>query len=227
MTDSPAPSPSPAPDAPESAASAPAKRDLPRALWANLASPFAVGFYVTLGGLVALLMGLAVTKLSTIIIYVAFALFAALGLDPIVRLMERHNVKRAWGIVTVFTAFAIVLVGILWLILPTVVTQIAQFVGDVPQMITDFQKSDTYHWAIDTFGDQIGTMLSDAQSFLTNPSNLVNIAGGVLTVGSTIATGISGVVIVLVLSLYFLASLPTIKKSFASCRRATARRSRS
>lgn len=206
------------PSAPESAEPQPSTPEQAqpqgRVLWAAIASPFSVGFSITLGGLVALLLGLAVSNLSTVIIYVAFALFAALGLEPVVTFLERRKVKRGWGIVTVYTGFAIVLVGILWLIIPTVVSQVAQFIRSIPTMISDFQKSDAFHWAQDTFGDQIGKLLTDVQAFLTNPSNIAAIGGGVLTVGTTIATTISGVIIVLVLSLYFLATLPTIKKAF-------------
>lgn len=212
MTDTPAPS------TPDSAAPQPTTSDQAqqqgRILWAGLASPFSVGFFLTLGGLVAFVLGIAVSNLSTVIIYVAFALFAALGLEPVVTFLERHKVSRGWGIVTVFTGFAIVLVGILWLIIPTVVSQVAQFIKSIPDMISDFQKSDMYHWAQDTFGDQIGKLLGDLQAFLTNPSNIAAIGGGVLSVSATIATTISGVLIVLVLTLYFLASLPTIKKAF-------------
>src|SRR5690606_19936869 len=70
-----------------------------RTYWANLNRPFAVGFGLTLGGLAAFVVGLAISNLSTVIIYVVFALFAALGLDPLVRRLERAGMPRPWGIV--------------------------------------------------------------------------------------------------------------------------------
>ena len=185
-----------------------------RIFWGNLNHPFAVGFSLTLGALVAIVLGLAVSNLSTVIIYVVFALFVSLGLDPVVRTLERRGVKRPWGIVIVYSAFAIVLVGVLSLIIPTVVRQVAQFVRDIPSIITGFQRSDFYGWVQNTFGDQVGNLLNEVQSFLSNPANIAAIGGGVIKVGATIATTISGLIIVLVLSLYFLASLPTIKQAF-------------
>jgi predicted PurR-regulated permease PerM len=182
--------------------------------WRAVHHPFALGFFVTLGALVAVLLGLAFSNLSTVIIYVVFALFAALGLDPVVRLLERRGLSRVWGIVIVYVAFAFVLVAVLWLIIPTVVRQIAQFVQDVPTLISDFQKGDTYAWLEDQFGDSIGDLLSQLQAFLVDPGHLAAIGGGVLQIGVTIVTGISGAIIILVLSLYFLASLPAIKQSF-------------
>jgi predicted PurR-regulated permease PerM len=186
----------------------------PAVRWTSLRSPFAVGFFVTLGALVAIVLGLAVSNLSTVIIYVVFALFAALGLDPVVRMLERRKVSRTWAIVMVYLAFALVLVGVLMLIIPTVVRQIAQFINDLPDLISDFQASDIYAWLSDTFGSSISDILSQAEQFLTNPSNIAAIGGGVLEIGITIATGISGLVIILVLSLYFLATLPSIKQTF-------------
>lgn len=185
-----------------------------RTFWTTLNSPFGAGFFLTLGGLAAFALGVAFTNLSTIIIYVAFALFAALGLDPVVRWLEKHKVKRPWGIVIVYTGFAILMTAVLLLIVPTVVRQIAQFISDIPTTISDFQSSDTYAWLQENFGDQVGTILDQIQSFITDPANIAAIGGGLLQVGASIATTISGLIIVLVLSLYFLASLPTMKLAF-------------
>jgi predicted PurR-regulated permease PerM len=182
--------------------------------WTSVRSPFALGFFVTLGALVAIVLGLAVSNLSTVIIYVVFALFAALGLDPVVRMLERHRVSRSWAIVIVYVAFALVLVGVLMLIVPTVVRQISQFITDLPDLVDDFQSSDLYGWLQDTFGSSISDILTQVEHFLTNPGNIAAIGGGVLRIGVTIVSGISGLVIILVLSLYFLATLPSIKQSF-------------
>ncbi|MCR2783009.1 MULTISPECIES: AI-2E family transporter [unclassified Microbacterium] len=192
---------------------APSGAPIPRRA-TSLSSPFTLGFMLTLGGLAAFVLGLAISSLSTILIYIAFALFAALGLDPVVRWLENHNVPRAWGMVIVFLGFALVVVGMLWLVIPAVVNQVKQFIDDVPSLVSDFQKTDFYSWLSTTFSDQIGTLLTDAQNFITNPSNLASIGGGLLKVGLSIATTISGLIIVLVLTLYFLASLSTIKASF-------------
>lgn len=186
-----------------------------RTFWASLNNPFALGFAVTLGGLTALVLGLAVSNLSTIIIYVVFALFAALGLDPLVRMLERRRVSRTWGIVIVYASFALILVGVLWLIIPTVVSQIAQFVTHVPALITAFQSSDLYRWLNDTFGQIAPQIVAQLRKFLSDPGNIASIGGGVVKVGVTIGTTISGIIIILVLSLYFLASLPVMKKTFA------------
>lgn len=176
--------------------------------------PFVVGFFLTFGGLAAVALGAAISSLVTIWIYIAFALFAALGLDPLVRRLEHHGTKRSWAIVIVYFAFAVVLVGVLWLIIPTVVSQVAQFVRDLPTMVSSFQRTDLYAWLHDQFGAQVPELLAEVQKFLTNPANIATIGGGVLQIGISIGASISGFIIVIVLSLYFLATLPEMKQAF-------------
>jgi len=185
-----------------------------KTFWANLNSPFRLGLVLTLGALAAVALGLAFWNLSTIIIYVVFALFAALGLDPIVRWFGRHNVARPWAIVIVYTAFAVVLAGILLLVVPTLVKQISAFFSDLPTTISDFQKSDFYAWLTSTFGTQVGAITDQIETFLTNPTNIAAIGGGVVNFAVNVGTTISGLIIVLVLSLYFLAGLPAMKVAF-------------
>ncbi|WP_447587215.1 AI-2E family transporter [Microbacterium lacticum] len=185
-----------------------------RTIWANLNHPFVIGFFLTLGGLVAFALGAAVSSLVTIWIYIAFAMFAALGLDPLVRRLENRGMRRGWAITVVYFVLVLVLVAIIWLIVPTVISQIAQFIRDIPGMIGDFQRSDLFAWLSAQFGDQVPDLLADLQKFLTDPNNVAAIGGGVLSIGVTIGSTISGVIIIIVLSLYFLASLPEIKQAF-------------
>lgn len=185
-----------------------------RLLGVGLHRPFALGFLLTLGGLVAFAVGMAFTDLITIWIYIAFALFAALGLDPLVRRLERAGVARAWSIVIVYFAFAVVLVGVLWLVIPTVVTQVAQFFRDLPSMITAFQRTEVYAWLQQQLGDPVPALLAELQKFLSDPANVAAIGGGVLQIGIGIGTALSGLIIIIVLSLYFLATLPEMKKAF-------------
>ncbi|WP_298943683.1 AI-2E family transporter [uncultured Microbacterium sp.] len=210
-TATPAPPASPNPVA---TGPAPVEAPLERTFWTHLNRPFGVGFLLTAGALLAIGLGAAVTSLATIWIYIAFALFAALGLDPVVRSLQRRHVPRTWGIVIVYSVFTLLLVGVMWLVVPTVIRQIAQFLDSIPTMIADFQNTDAYAWLRDQFGDQVPVWLDQLQAFITNPNNIATIGGGVLQVGVGIATTISGIIIIIVLSLYFLASLDQMKSAF-------------
>lgn len=184
-----------------------------RPFWAHLDSPFTAGLLLTLGGLVAILLGIALTNIATVIVYIALAMFASLGLDPVLKWFERHNVKRGWAIAIVFLILGVIGVGLLWLVVPTLIEQIGAFITGIPATIANFETTDTYKWLEGIFGPGLNTLVNDLQSFVTNPANIAAISGGLLKIGADIATAISGGLIVVVLTLYFVASLPAIKES--------------
>ncbi|WEF21187.1 AI-2E family transporter [Microbacterium maritypicum] len=183
-----------------------------RSFWTRIDRPFVFGFLVTLGGLGAIVIGLALSNLSTVLIYIALALFAALGLDPAVRFLERRGLSRVISVVITILALLVVFALVLWMIVPVVIDQIVSFVQSVPGMIRDFTRSDLYATLEAQFGEQFQELVSQVQSFLTDFGNLATIGGGALAVGASIATSISGAIVVLVLTLYFLASLPSMKQ---------------
>ena len=182
-----------------------------RSFWTRIDRPFVFGFLVTLGGLGAFVLGLALSNLSTVLIYIALALFGALGLDPAVRFLERRGLSRAISVVITILALIVVFGLVLWMVIPIVIDQIAGFVKSIPGMIQDFTRSDLYKTLEDQFGDQFQDLVAEVQTFLTDFGNLATIGGGALAVGASIATGISGAIVVLVLTLYFLATLPAMK----------------
>jgi predicted PurR-regulated permease PerM len=184
-----------------------------RTFWTNLNHPFTVGLLLTLGGLVAVLLGIALTNIATILVYIGLAAFASLGLDPVIKWLGRHGVKRGWAITIVFLTGAIIGVGVILLVVPTLVQQIGQFVSGFPSMITNFEKSDLYHWLEGIFGPGLTTLVDEIEKFITDPANIAAISGGLLKVGAGIAAAVSGALIVVVLTLYFVASLPAIKDS--------------
>ncbi|MFJ4223610.1 AI-2E family transporter [Microbacterium sp. NPDC089695] len=214
----PASAPEPSPDPSPDAAVGPVPRAVviepmtpSRSFWTRIDRPFVFGFLVTLGGLAAILLGLALSNLSTVLIYIALALFAALGLDPSVRFLERRGLSRAVAVVAVILALMVVVGLILWMVVPIVIEQIASFVRSVPGMIHEFTRSDVYATLERQFGDQFEDLVADVQAFLTDPGNIAAIGGGALQIGASIATAISGTIVVLVLTLYFVATLPMIK----------------
>lgn len=220
----PAPQASPAPAAPTSPApAAPAApppaaadpgstRSKLRAALDAVGHPYGFGLVLTLGALTAILIGSALSSLSTVLVYIVLALFLALALDPAVRLLERRGLARPWGIAITLLAFLLAIAGILWLIVPTVVEQVANFVNGIPGMVDDFLASELYTRLEGTFGEGLGTLTAQAESFLTDPNSLATIGGGALQAGVGIANGVSGALIILVLALYFVASLQSMKR---------------
>lgn len=184
-----------------------------RSFWTRIDKPFVFGILVTLGGLTAIMLGLMLANLATVLIYIALAVFGALGLDPAVRMLERRGMPRGWGVVTVILSLLAIIALVLWLIVPVIIEQVSQFVRSIPGLVSDFMKSDIYATLQAQFGDQFEDLVKQVQGFLSDPATLFSIGGGAVQIGSSIATGISGAMIVLVLMLYFLAGLPGIKTS--------------
>ena len=181
-------------------------------------SPFQLGFTVTLGVLVALLFGGMVGELSTIIMYVVAALFVALGLDPVVRWLERKGLKRSLGIAVVFGGFVLVIGGLLGIIIPMIANQVTQLIRSAPALFRDITHQP---WFVDInqrFGEFIDFegLLKMGQNLVSKPENWAQVAGGVWQAGIGIANGLTAALIVLILTLYFLASLLVLKRAFYS-----------
>jgi predicted PurR-regulated permease PerM len=181
-------------------------------------SPFQLGFTVTLGVLVALLFGAMVDQLSTIIMYVAAALFVALGLDPAVRWLERKGLNRPLGIGVVFGGFVLVIAGLLAIIIPMIANQISLLMRSAPTLFRDVTQQQWFLDLQERFGQFIDFdgLLTMGQDLVGDPSNWAQVAGGVWQAGIGIANGLTAGLIVLILTLYFLASLRTIKRAFYS-----------
>ncbi len=179
----------------------------------DLGHPFAWGFTAAVGALVAISLAGAVASLSTVLVSIGAALFIALALDPLVRWLERHHMSRGLSIAIVFIAFALIMGGILALVLPTAVVQISQFASAVPGYITDLQNAGWFKNLVAATGqsDIYQTLLNQARGWLSNPANLLALGGGALAVGTGVVNAVSGTLIVLVLTLYFLASLRTMR----------------
>src|SRR5690606_8825484 len=143
-------------------------------------SPFQLGFTITLGVLVALVVGDMVGQLSTLIMWVVAALFIALGLDPVVRRLERYGSSRPLGIAVVFGGFILIIATILAIVIPMIANQIAQLVRSAPDLVRTLYREDWYQKLNDRFGEFIDfdKIVQMAQDFVGSPENWASVAGG-------------------------------------------------
>jgi predicted PurR-regulated permease PerM len=173
--------------------------------------PFTFGLVGALGVLVALLIGGVVGQLSTVLVYIGLALFLALGLDPIVSFLERR-LPRGAAVGIVVAVVIVVFAGIILAIIPVLVQQISHLVQTMPTTIDEITKSGWYRDVTRQYGDSIQQAIDGVLTFFKDPGNLATIGGGLIAVGAGIAGGLTGVTIVLILTLYFMASLRSIKR---------------
>ena len=177
-------------------------------------NPFTFGLLGALGVLMALLIGSIVGQLATVLVYIGVALFLALGLDPIVTFLER-KLPRPAAVTIVVAGVVLVFAGIVVAIVPVVVEQVANLIENGPEMVRDISESDWFLGLSGFFGSTFEEAADDVLSFLQDPGNLTDIGGGLLAVGAGIAGGLTGVTIVLILTLFFMASLRGIKRTAA------------
>ncbi|MFE4724728.1 AI-2E family transporter [Microbacterium sp. NPDC056736] len=183
---------------------------------AALDHPLATGFLVTIGVLAALVLGSAIGSISTILVYIILAMFLAVGLDPLVRMLERHRVKRSIGIAIVFCGFALVMVAVFVFVLPPVIAQVVQLVQAIPELVENIPESEWFaRLAPDAQVAVLGA-LEQVASWISAPSTLAMLGGGVLAVGVGFVAAISASFIVIALTLYFLASLTAAKRALYS-----------
>lgn len=173
--------------------------------------PIYFGFMGTVGVGIALFLSYMLANTESLLLWIVTALFISLGLDPVVRWLERRKVPRPLGIVIVLVGLLSVVALFFATLIPTIVEQTSQLINKAPIWIRDFLNSeffkqlDVQYHVLDTINEQVAKFFQDAQA-------VGGIFGGVVGVGTNIANGLFGTLIVLVLSLYFLASLPAIKK---------------
>jgi predicted PurR-regulated permease PerM len=179
----------------------------------KIQNAFRLGLFGGLGVLVAVGIGGGLQVLGPIITYVGAALFLALGIDPAVSWLERHKLPRWLAILIVLVGILAVFAGLVLAIIPVIADQIGNLIKAAPDLIDTLinQKGLQSFWT-DNLG-WLGTYNNAKDQVLGFfNDNLGTITTGVLNTVVGIATGAFGGVIVLILTLYFVASLSSIKR---------------
>src|SRR5699024_6512537 len=105
------------------------------------------------------------------------------------------------GIITVFMSALV----------PVIVEQTTVFVQILPTVVSDFLASDAFRTIDDEF-DVASVITTEVNRFVSDTANITNLLGDILAVvGAIFYIGFS-VFFVVVLTLYFLVSLPSIKR---------------
>lgn len=174
---------------------------------------FRIGFVGTLGVLLALALGAVIQQLGTVIIYVAVALFLAMGIDPFVGWLHRRGLKRGVAILIVIVAVILIVGGLIAAIVPVIVTQATFLITNWTQVVDSVRTSDFVLWLdslVANTGFDLEQAIKQAGDWLKDPATLVSLGGGIFQVGANVASGFTAVIIVLILTLYFAASLHSL-----------------
>lgn len=177
----------------------------------KILNPFRLGLLGGLGVLVAVGIGQTVISLATILTYVGAALFLALGLDPVVTWLETKKFPRWTAILTVLVGVLGVFTGLIFAIVPVIAEQVRNASEAIPRLVTAFFDG-TVRESVETALPWLNVQdLLDGFNVWIADLDFTTIGGGVFAVGIGIATGITGAIIVLILTIYFVSSLNNIK----------------
>jgi predicted PurR-regulated permease PerM len=174
-------------------------------------APFFRGFLGGLGVLAALVIGLAVRQAVDALVLVLIAGFLAVGLDPLVALLARHGWPRARAVVVVAVGTVAALGAVVFVIAEALRTQVERLINDAPQMLDDLRRNRTVA-RIDAKYHVLGGL----EDRLTSANLGKTAVGGLFNVGLSVINAITAVIVVFVLTVYFLAELPRIKRAIYS-----------
>ena len=170
-------------------------------------SPFYRGFGWTLGALTALALALALRQATSVLVLVLISAFLAVGLDPLVSLAVRRGVKRGWAVLGVAVLFFGVMAAIVFVIGGALRSQVASLVDDAPHLLEDLRRNRSiakldakYH------------VISGLENKIRSADLAQSALGKLFDVGVTVLNLVANTIIVFVLTLYFVAALPTIKR---------------
>lgn len=166
---------------------------------------FMLGFVGALGVLSAWLLVNALVSVRAVLVYILVALFLAIGLNPVIELLRRLRMPRWAAIVTVCLALVAFLVVFVWAMVPPLTEQVGSFAANLPAAFDRLQHSAFFRDL-----DQRYDVLSRIEALVTGGDFGPQLFGGLVGVGQVVFNSLFATFTVLVLTLFFMASLPGI-----------------
>ena len=170
-------------------------------------SPFRIAFVATMGVAVAALLVDSIIIARQVLILILVAAFLAVGLDPAVRWLVAHGLKRGLAVLVIVLAALGFFGGFVAAVAPPIATQSTALVKKAPdyaERLTEnktIKKLDNHYHFVSKLQDKAKTGIS------------VNAFGGVLGVGKAILGFVVSTLTVIILMIYFLANMPAIKRT--------------
>ena len=176
----------------------------------NRTSPFYIGFVGALGVLVAYGLFRALGQLTAVITLLVVAFFLTLALNPLVEALNSRGLRRPVSVAIVFGGLVAVFTALGFVVVPPVAQQGGLLADNAPKYLDNLlsnriiQDIDSHYHVLEKFQVEF-------EKLVTNGDFMSGVFGGVLGAGKALASGFFAFLTVLVLTLYFLSSLPKVK----------------
>ena len=178
----------------------------------NRQSPFYIGFVGAFGVLVAYGLVRALSQLTQVITLLVVAFFLTLALNPLVEALNRRGLRRPLSVAIVFVGLVAVFTALGFVVVPPAAQQGTMLAESAPKYLDNLlnnrvvQQLDSHYHVVDTFQREL-------QKRVTDGDFMSGVFGGVFGFGKAVASGFFAFLTVLVLTLYFLSSLPRVKQA--------------
>jgi predicted PurR-regulated permease PerM len=169
-------------------------------------NPFFIGFVGGVGVLVAYAAFLGVRNAASILVLIFVAMFLAIGLNPAVTRIHRWGAPRGVAVALVTLIGLALLAGGVFALVPPLITQTAELIGNIPDYIQNLQRNETINDLVQRYD-----ILNKVQGAV-NASTVGNTLGGVVGAAGLIFGTIFNVLTVVVLTIYFMAAFERIKR---------------
>jgi len=177
----------------------------------NHSHPFYFGFVAASGAIIAITLLRAFASASQVFVLIIISLFFAMGLNPAVLFIQRRGLSRAKAVAATVSP-VIGFVGIfIWIAAPLIIDQVNALINNAPQLISDLKSNSTIDELNKNYGI-VDTVQNRVEASIKDGKFVIGAFGGVLGVGKAFISGIFSILTILVLTLYFLAALPTLTK---------------
>ena len=179
----------------------------------NTQHPFYFGFLAASGALVAITLLRALQSASQVFVLIIISLFLAMGLNPTVEALQSRKLKRGVSVAVVVISALLIVALFALVVIPPVFTQANELIESAPQLLNSLRNNSTLNQLNTEYGF-IDSLETKFESWISDGQLLTGAFGGVLGVGRTVLSGAFSALTVMVLTLYFLASLPAVTAMF-------------
>lgn len=169
--------------------------------------PFYFGFVATLGALIAIVLMRALASTSQIFVLIIVALFLATGLNPAVVAIQKRGLSRTNAVALIFISVIVFVAFFIAIVIPPVISQGTQLINTAPDLLKNLEKNSTIADLNTQFGI-IDTLHSKLKDITADGTLIISAFGGVIGVGKSVLSGTFTALTILILTLYFVTSLP-------------------
>jgi len=176
----------------------------------NRQSPFFVGFVGALGVFVAYGLYKMLGQLAPVITLLVVAFFLTLTLNPMVEALIARGMRRSQSVAVVFAGVVAAVTALGFLVIPPVAQQGGLLADNAPRYLDNLLGQQIIQ-DLDSQYHLLDKVQVEFQKLITDGNFMSGVFGGVLGASKALASGFFSFVTVLVLTLYFLSTLPKVK----------------